>query len=72
MNSKYREEYMESLTNNAKEIISKTEKTDQDKIQLLIYKKELARYEKVPLLKTILNGTSQVISFLNKFNDKGV
>lgn len=62
--SKYRDEYMSALTESVKRIVAKPELTEQDKFILILYKKELSRYEYVPAIKRIIGGAHDVLSFL--------
>lgn len=64
--NKYKEKYLTALTNRACEIMGKTDITQQDIEFLMLYKSELRRFEYIPKIKRILNGASEVLSFIKQ------
>lgn len=58
--NKYREQYLESLTNAVGEILKKQDITDTDVEILFLYKQELSKYEYTPVLKQLVKFVKDV------------
>lgn len=74
--SEVREKYIESLLDASKSIMDRCVKdggslTDSDIMFLKIFKKELTRYENVPVYTKIISGAKSILSFINKSSDEG-
>jgi hypothetical protein len=62
---------MSALTESVKNIVNKPQLTEQDKFILILYKRELSRYEYVPTIRRIVDGAKEVFSLLGVTDNNG-
>lgn len=67
--SELRQQYITNMANVVCEIMKKPQLTQQDIQFIMLFKSELKRYEKVPLLDKLLNGAKECVGFIKNLNN---